>query len=88
MKKLLFISLLLLGVTSMSAQTYKIVDNELVQVVDSTKVKKSKDTLTKLTVDKSGTEYPVYKSVRGSYYIKRVSKNTGKEYKQYLKLEE
>jgi hypothetical protein len=86
MKKLLFISLLFLGVASMSSQTYKIVGDEMVKV-EKDSVKTTKDTLTKMTVVKSKTTYKVWKSVRGKYYIKRVSKNTGNEYKQYLKLE-
>lgn len=31
-----------------------------------------------------GKEYPIYKSPKGAYYIIKVSKKTGKEYKQYL----
>ena len=36
--------------------------------------------------DSKGVKYPIYVSAGGKYYIIRVSKNTGKEYKQYLKL--
>ena len=31
-----------------------------------------------------GKVYPIYKSAKGKCYIIRVSKKTGKEYKQYL----
>lgn len=34
--------------------------------------------------DSKGTEYPIYISKTGSCYVKKVSKKTGKEYKQYL----
>lgn len=34
----------------------------------------------------NGEVYPVYQSARGKFFIIRVSKNTGKQYKQYLKL--
>lgn len=34
--------------------------------------------------DKSGKVYTIYRSKNKSYYIKKVSKKTGKEYKQYL----
>lgn len=37
--------------------------------------------------DKQGIEYPIFITKNGSCYIKRVSKKTGKEYKQYLKKE-
>ena len=34
--------------------------------------------------DKDGKTYPIYISKKGSCYIKRISKKTGKEYKYYL----
>lgn len=34
--------------------------------------------------DKKGNTYPIYLSVGGKAYIIKVSKTTGKEYKQYL----
>lgn len=34
--------------------------------------------------DKEGNKYPVFMTKNGSYYVKRVSKKTGKEYKYYL----
>lgn len=34
--------------------------------------------------DKDGKIYVIYRSKNGSYYIKKVSKKTGNEYKQYL----
>ena len=33
-----------------------------------------------------GKIYPIYKSINGKFYIIRVSKKTGKEYKQYLSI--
>lgn len=49
---------------------------------------KSPETKTKFTwKDSKGVEYPIYVSKTGSCYIKKVSKKTGKEYKQYLKPE-
>lgn len=38
--------------------------------------------------DSKGVKYPIYVSSNGKYYVIRVSKNTGKEYKSYLKLEQ
>lgn len=38
-------------------------------------------------VDSKGISYPIYMSNSGSCYIIKVSKKTGKEYKQYLKPE-
>lgn len=38
--------------------------------------------------DSKGVEYKVHKGAKGGYYIIRTSKNTGKEYKQYLTAEQ
>ncbi len=46
---------------------------------------KSNNTQTKYTwEDKQGNKYPIYITKRGACYVIRVSKKTGKEYKQYL----
>lgn len=37
--------------------------------------------------DKKGNIYPIYKSPKGKYYIVKTSKKTGKQYKQYIKIE-
>lgn len=51
-------------------------------------VSSSNDTETKYTwQDKKGNTYPIYITKTGAVYVKRVSKNTGKEYKQYLSKE-
>jgi hypothetical protein len=43
------------------------------------------DTLTSYNwQDKDGVSYPIYVTKKGACYIKRVSKNSGKEYKYYL----
>ena len=34
--------------------------------------------------DSKGNTYPIYISASGSCYVKRISKKSGKEYKQYL----
>lgn len=34
--------------------------------------------------DKDNKIYPIYKTKNGAYYILRISKKTGKEYKYYL----
>lgn len=45
----------------------------------------SKETKTQYTyTDSKGNVYPVYLSSKGKAFIKKVSKKTGKEYKQYL----
>lgn len=45
------------------------------------------DSTTGLTFkDKDGKKYNIYKTVKGKFYINRVSKKTNKIYRQYLKL--
>jgi len=84
MKRLFTLWIILISI-NLSAQTYKQVGNELVKV--ETVSTKAQPVKTKLTVTIKDIVYPVYKSTRGKYFIKRVSKNTGKEYNQYLKIE-
>lgn len=56
------------------------------QVISQAQGKKVKNngTLTKHTYK----GYPVYQGSKGGYYIIRVSKKTGNEYKQYVKQEQ
>lgn len=47
--------------------------------------KSTENAITKFTwIDNKGISYPVYKSSRNSFYIIKISKKSGKEYKQYL----
>ena len=83
MKKL-FIMLALVfmaGASNVSAQDVKRQGNMFVQQQSST----STATKTKYTFKaKDGKVYPIYLSKNGKAFIIRVSKKTGKEYKQYL----
>lgn len=86
MKKLLFLMLalvLMAGASPVAAQDIKRQGNMFVE--QSTQRKASTGTKTKYTYKaKDGKVYPVYLSKNGKAYIIRVSKKTGKEYKQYL----
>jgi hypothetical protein len=87
MKKILFIILLLIGGMSIQAQTTykKGADGKLISTsvgIVSTPSVKTSDVVTI-----KDTDYPVFKTARGKFYIVRISKNTGKEYKQYIKIE-
>lgn len=84
MKQVLLLIALLIGINTFG-QTYKVNSQGELEQVKAIKVK---DTLTKYKVTKKGVQYPVYKSPRSKYYIIRVSKNTGKEYKQYITIED
>lgn len=85
MKKLLSIIVVLISL-SVSAQKYKIIGDEFVRVDTTGSEKTSTSSTGKFTTVK-GTKYPVYKSLKGTYFIERVSKKTGKKYRQYLKLQ-
>lgn len=66
------------------AQDVKREGNTFVQV-QSDKVSLKSDTKTQYTYkSKDGKEYPIYLSRNGKAFIVRVSKKSGKEYKQYL----
>lgn len=92
MKKLIITlaALIMMGATSASAATQA--QNQVnhqpktEQVTSQAQGKKVKNngTLTKHTYK----GYPVYQGAKGGYYIIRVSKKTGNEYKQYVKPEQ
>lgn len=60
--------------------------NNFTQVSNNKGEKSSgKETKTKYTyTDSKGNVYPIYLSASGKAFIKKVSKKTGKEYRQYL----
>lgn len=96
MKTLLTLVFALFIASTLTAQSYKVgEDNQLVQVKDSTTTKQVKPddinrtglTKTSYTITKKGVEYPVYQGKNGGYYIIRRSAKSGKEYKQYIKIQ-
>lgn len=59
--------------------------NTFIQTSSKTTIAKKQVTKTKYTwQDSKGNTYPIYISESGSCFIYKVSKKTGKEYKQYL----
>lgn len=84
MKKILFILLLLLTVgTTINAQNYTREGNTFIS--STGEHSKSEVIKTKFTwKDSKGNEYPVYMSKSGSCFVIKISKKTGKEYKNYL----
>ena len=88
LKALLFWLIILSAAMAMAQEqsNYKIVGDKVVKVQEPTEAK-AEPIKTKLTHNIKGVIYPVYKSVKGSFFILRTSKKTNKEYKQYLKIE-
>ena len=80
MKKLFIIVALALSMGA-SAQSFTRTGNTLTKVERQVKNNSEKTALTWKVKDK---EYPIYLSQKGSAYIIRISKKTGKEYRQYL----
>ena len=83
MRKLILIAILVIASVSASyAQNY----TKSGKTYKSEKVEKaSTERETGFTwEDSKGNTYPIFMGKTGSCYIKRISKNTGKEYKQYL----
>lgn len=52
--------------------------------VKSDKAKKAPVSTGKTYTDSKGRTYPVFSNDKGRIFVLRTSKNTGKEYKQYL----
>lgn len=70
--------------TTLSAQSVQRQGNNFTQVSNGGK-SSGKETKTQYTfTDSKGTKYPIYLSSSGKAFVKKVSKKTGKEYKQYL----
>ena len=84
MKKLIIcISMMLAFGLVSNAQSVNRQGNNFTQV--SNKKSAGKETKTRYTyTDSKGVVYPVYLSSTGKAFIKKVSKKTGKEYKQYV----
>lgn len=71
-----------LGVQAQSVQRQ---GNTFTQVSNKGGKSSGKETKTKYTyTDSKGNVYPIYLSSAGKAFIKRISKKTGKEYKQYV----
>ena len=85
---ILFFVILLLLTAGATAQTttpaYKIVGNEIVSTAEAKQTAPA--IKTNLTHTIKGVKYPVFKSAKGAYFIVRISKKTGKEYRNYLKV--
>ena len=83
MKRIILSIMFALSTLTICAQgTYTRTGNNFTQV---TVQKQSEATKTRLTYTTTkGEVFPIYLSKNGRAYIIRVSKKTGKEYKQYL----
>lgn len=80
MKKLILCILLALFCINIHAEVKR--EGDTFKVEQSTK---ASDTKTKYTwEDKEGNKYPIYITKKGTCYVLRTSKKTGKEYKYYL----
>ena len=82
-KAIIFISFACCAYIGASAQNVQRQGNTFTQVTNKKSV--GQETKTQYTYkDSKGVEYPIYLSSTGKAFIKRVSKKTGNEYKQYL----
>lgn len=82
MKKIVLLIVMLFSFCVVNAQNIQKEGNTFVQV---TKKAEAKETLTSYTYkDSKNNVYKIYLSSTGKAYIKKTSKKTNKEYKQYL----
>ena len=73
-----------------SQKDYKVVNGEVVKIQKETVRKEPIKTELTHTINKGKANeeiLPLYKGARGGYYILRTSKKSGKQYKQYFKLQ-
>ena len=84
MKKIIIAAIMLFSLSmNIQAQSVQKQGNNFTQV--SNKKSSGKETKTQYTyTDSKGVVYPVWLSSTGKAFIKKVSKKTGKEYRQYL----
>ena len=86
MKKL-FIAAIMLFSLNVGVQAQSVIKsgNNFTQVSNKGGKSSGKETKTQYTyTDSKGNVYPIYLSSTGKAFIKKVSKKTGKEYKQYM----
>ena len=87
MKKIIIAAIMLFSLNvGVQAQSVVKSGNTFTQVSNNKGGKSSgKETKTQyIYKDSKGNVYPVYLSASGKAFIKKVSKKTGKEYKQYV----
>ena len=84
MKKIIIAAIMLFSLSmGIQAQSVQKQGNNFTQV--SNKKSSGKETKTQYTyTDSKGVVYPVWLASTGKAFIKKVSKKTGKEYKQYV----
>lgn len=90
MKKIMILAIaLMLGIGNAGAQTTKVSESK--KIVLNAGQSSSRSTNppkeTPYAWESGGIEYPIFISSSGSCFIYKVSKKTGKEYKQYLGVE-
>lgn len=86
MKKLVFLILMLLSLTAFSQTKVSKSSDGYYKTEKVEKVKPVDTGLKFKTAD--GEVFPIYKSGEGKYFIIRTSKKTGKQYRQYLEMEQ
>ena len=87
MKKIIIAAIMLFSLNvGVQAQSVVKSGNTFTQVSNNKGgTSEGKETKTQYTYkDSKGNVYPVYLSASGKAFIKKVSKKTGKEYKQYV----
>lgn len=87
MKKTILTFAITLGCTALTlCQNVQRTENG--NFIATPKARALTDSTTTFTfTDSKGAVHPVYKGTKGGFYIGRISKKTGKYYRQYLKTE-
>lgn len=86
MRKLIIAAIMLFSLSAgIQAQSVVKSGNTFTQVSNKDGKSGGKETKTQyIYKDSKGNEFPIYLSASGKAFIKKVSKKTGREYKQYI----
>ena len=87
MKRLLITICAALAIMGASAQA-KQMQPKAVKATTEVQAPKGKEIKPGKATNHTYKGYPVYQGAKGGYYVIRVSKKSGKEYKQYIKPEQ
>ncbi len=87
MKYIIILAFMLVNFTTFAQNVRKDTKGNYIAISSQKQAKTEAKNTGKTYTDTKGNSYPVFVTAKGKLFVNRVSKKTGKEYKQYLKTE-
>ena len=84
MKKLILTIALISGLNGAVMAQKVVINGNNITLATTVRKSVEPEKTTYVFTDSKGKKYPVFKGAKGGMFIVRISKKTGKEYKQYL----